>query len=60
MEYRTRSHFRLNSEVAVCKRKDKIMAVYYVTISLLTGLGYFFTEKKQKSKAVLWYLAASF
>ena len=60
MEYRTRSHFRLDSEVAVCKRKDKIMAVYYVTISLLTGLGYFFTEKKQKSKAVLWYLAASF
>lgn len=60
MEYRTRSHFRIHSEVAVCKRKDIIMAVYYVTISLLTGLGYFLTEKKQKNKTTLYYLAAAF
>ena len=36
------------------------MAVYYVTISLLTGLGYFLTEKKQKNKTTLYYLAAAF
>lgn len=36
------------------------MTVYYVTISLLTGMGYFFTEKKQKNTATLWYLAVSF
>lgn len=36
------------------------MAVYYVTISMLTGIGYFFTEKRQRQRTTLYYLAAAF
>lgn len=36
------------------------MAVYYVTISMLTGAGYVLAQKKQSSKTTLCYLAAAF
>ena len=36
------------------------MAVYYVTISMLTGAGYVLAQKKQGSKTTLCYLAAAF
>lgn len=36
------------------------MAVYYVSISLLTGFGYFFTGKKQSQKQNACYLAFAF
>ena len=36
------------------------MAVYYVTISLLTGLGYFTAGKKENQKHTVCYLALAF
>ncbi len=36
------------------------MAIYYLTISFLTGTGYFFTGKKQGRRAAFCYLAVSF
>ncbi len=36
------------------------MAIYYITLSLLTGTGYFFTGKKQGRRAAFCYLAIAF
>lgn len=36
------------------------MAVYYILISVLAGLGYIFTEKKQNAKAAATYLSVAF
>lgn len=36
------------------------MAVYYFTVTLLTGLGYILTDKKKEKKAAVFYLAVSF
>jgi len=41
-------------------QKNITMAIYYFTISILTGLGFFLSKKQKDTKTTFWYLAVVF